>query len=273
MEDVRKPRRPSRRVLLYASLFALALVTLPFLFWYDTWFGRPLTDRQIDRYLAQSDKPRRQQQALVQIGERIGRGDRTVERWYPKVVELSKHPSREIRSTAAWIMGQDAGYQPFHDALLPMLEDPSPLVRRDAALGLAAFRDPRAKPEVRSMLHSYTVYSPFSGKLKLRLKEGEYTNPGTLIARVDDKELRSPLPGAVVHLYEPDGADIRMGQRVSELAPDDQHVFEALRALYLIGDRYDSEDVRRFAGPQSRMPEKVRQQAELTLRALEGREK
>ena len=33
------------------SLFALLLVLIPFLFWYLTWFGRKLTDAQIDQYL------------------------------------------------------------------------------------------------------------------------------------------------------------------------------------------------------------------------------
>ena len=62
-------------------------------------------------------------------------------RWYPQVVEQAASPNLEIRQTAAWIMGQDHNYAPFHEALLKLLHDPEPMVRRNAALGLAGFGD------------------------------------------------------------------------------------------------------------------------------------
>ena len=64
-------RRPSKRAYLLITLFALLLVLFPFLFWYLTWFGRRLSDSQIDSYLADASKPRHAQHALVQIGERM----------------------------------------------------------------------------------------------------------------------------------------------------------------------------------------------------------
>src|ERR1700721_2577527 len=119
-------RRPSKRAYLLITLFALLLVLFPFLFWYLTWFGRKLTGPEIDSYLADRSKPRHAQHALVQIGERMSRHDPGVARWYPAVVELAGSPLIEIRQTAAWIMGQDHTYGPFHHALLKLLRDPQP---------------------------------------------------------------------------------------------------------------------------------------------------
>ena len=45
-------KRPGRRAYLLITLFAFLLVLFPFLFWYATWFGRKLADREIDEYLA-----------------------------------------------------------------------------------------------------------------------------------------------------------------------------------------------------------------------------
>src|SRR5579864_5525893 len=117
-------RRPGRRSYLLITLFAFLLVLFPFLFWYGTWFGRRLTSSQIEQYLNDPAKPRHAQHALVQIGEHMARGDKGVERWYPKVVELSRSNLLELRQTAAWIMGQDHTYAPFHEALLRLVDDP-----------------------------------------------------------------------------------------------------------------------------------------------------
>ena len=149
------PRRPGRRAYLLVSLFAVLLVVFPFLFWHGTWFGRRLSDPEIESYLANfREKPRPAQHALTQIGEHLSRGDVSARRWYPKVLETTASPSLELRQTAAWIMGQDHTYEPFHEALLKLLQnDPSLMVRRNAALSLSNFHDDAARPELRAMLH------------------------------------------------------------------------------------------------------------------------
>src|SRR5689334_4044182 len=172
-------RRPGRKAYLLITLFAFLLVLFPFLFWYLTWFGRKLTDQQIDQYFADKSSPRHAQHALVQVGERITRRQ-DVSRWYPAVLEESSSPSLELRQTAAWIMGQDPHYAPFHDALLRLIHDPQPMVRRNAALALAAFGDAAARPELVAMLRPFTIAAPNSGTLKYRLKLSDYVNPGTL---------------------------------------------------------------------------------------------
>jgi biotin carboxyl carrier protein len=267
----RAARRPGKRAYLLITGFALLLVLLPFLFWYGTWFGRKLTDRQIDEYLNDASKPRHAQHALVQIGERLSRGDATTQRWYPKVVELSQSKLLELRQTTAWIMGQDHRYQPFHDALVRLTADPEPMVRRNAALALSNFQDPAALPVLREMLRPYTVSSPLAGTLHYRLKLGEYVNPGTMVGHIDSTEVRSPLPGEVRSLDRAEGAAVKAGDPLLDLSPDEKHVWEALRALYTVGERGDLDEVKRYARGVPGMTDRIQRQALVTAQAIEAR--
>jgi len=264
-------RRPGQRAYLLIVLFALALVILPFLFWYQTWFGRRLTAAEIEQCLNDPAKPRRSQHALVQIGERMSRGDRSLERWYPRIVALADNPSPELRQTVAWIMGQDSRHSEFHRALRRLIEDSEPMVRRNAALALANFRDESARAELRAMLQPSTIVSPAAGAVKYRLKVDQFVNPGTLVARIGDAEVRAKLPGKVTALLRPDGAQLAAGDPLVELSTDNEHAWEALRALYLIGGREELEPVRRYARGWPGMPERLQEQANHTLRAIEAR--
>src|SRR5947209_7957847 len=176
-------RRPGKKAYLLICLFVLVAVSFPFLFIYQTWFGRKLSDSDIDRFFADKAKPRHAQQALVQVEERMSRGQNAA-RWYPQVVQQASSASSEIRATAAWVMQFDRSYAPFHDALRQLINDPQPLVRRNAALGLASFQDPAARPELLGMLRPSTIAAPAGGTVKYRLKVGDYVNPGTLVAHV-----------------------------------------------------------------------------------------
>ena len=264
-------RRPGRRAYLLITAFAFLLVLFPFLFWYGTWFGRRLTDAQLEQYLHDAAKPRHEQHALVQLGERLGRGDPSAGRWYPRVVELSQSRSLELRQTAAWIMGQDHRYRPFHDALLKLVGDSDAMVRRNAALALSNFQDPAALPVLREMLAGYTLPAPAAGVIRYRLKMGEYVNPGTLVGHIDAAEVRAPVPGEVRSLERTDGARVAVGDPLVDLAPDEKHVWEALRALNQMGDASDLDGVKRYARGVPGMPARIRQQAAETMRAIENR--
>jgi hypothetical protein len=263
-------RRPGRKAYLFITLFALLMVLFPFLFWYYTWFGRKLTDADIDRYFADRSKPRHAQHALVQLGERLSH-HRDVSRWYPEVVQQASSPSLELRQTAAWIMGQDTRYAPFHEALLRLVHDPQPMVRRNAALALAAFRDPAARSELRAMLQPYQIVAIADGKLKYRLKVEEYVNPGTLVARIGEVEVRAAVPGEVRTLEQREGGEVHRGDVLADLAADTNHVWEALRALFLVGQEADLEDVERYVHPVPGMPDSIQKQAELTIEAIQSR--
>jgi hypothetical protein len=86
---------------------AWLIVLMPFLFWWNTWFGRRLTDKQVTEFLIDEKHPRHIQHALVQLGERMGRRDPAAARWYPELIRLSSHSVEEVRNTDAWVMGQD----------------------------------------------------------------------------------------------------------------------------------------------------------------------
>jgi len=260
-----------QRAYLLITVFALLLVLFPFLFWYMTWFGRKLSDDQIGEYLADHGKPRHAQHALVQVGERMARRDPTAARWYPQVIELAGSPLIELRQTSAWIMGQDHTYAPFHAALLKLVADPQPMVRRNAALALSNFGDPAARPELLAMLHPYTIVSPVASVVHYRLKLGEYVNPGTLVAHVGSVEVRSPLPGEVRDLSRRDGSTVAAGDPLVEISADKGHVWEALRALVTVGAKEDLEEIQRYASGVPGMAERVQEQAVLTVRAIQAR--
>ena len=86
----RKGMSVRNRILFF--VVAWAIVLLPFLFWRSTWFGRALTDRELDQYIHDQQKPRHTQHALVQLGERMAQRDSSAERWYPDVVRLASSP-------------------------------------------------------------------------------------------------------------------------------------------------------------------------------------
>jgi len=246
------------------------LVLFPFLFWYYTWFGRRLSARDIDEYFADKSKPRHAQHALVQVSDRLARHE-NVSRWYPRVVEQASSSNLELRETAAWVMGQDASYAPFHEALLRLNHDREPMVRRNAAPALATFGDVAARPELVEMLKPYTVIAPAAGKLKYRLKLGDYVNPGTMVGHIGDAEVRSAVPGEVRALDRADGDAVNPGDPLVDLGADPNHVWEALRALVLVGQAPDLEAVQRYTRPAPGMPEKVVRQAEETAKAIAAR--
>lgn len=262
--------RPGPKAYLLIALFAFLLVLFPFLFWYYTWFGRPLSNAALDQYFADKSKPRHAQHALVQLSDRLVRHE-NVSRWYPAVVQQSFSPNLELRETAAWVMGQDNTYAPFHEALLRLIHDPEPMVRRNAAPALAAFGDAAARPELVDMLRPSTIGAPTGGKLKYRLKLGDYVNPGTLVAHIGDAEVRSAVPGEVRSLDSKDGEMVKGADPLAELSADPNHVWEALRGLYLVGQPADLEYVDRYTRPAPGMPEKVVEQAANTAEAIKGR--
>lgn len=168
-------------------------------------------------------------------------------------------------------MGQDHSYAPFHEALLKLIADPQPMVRRNAALALSNFGDPAARPELLAMLRSYTILSPVAGVVEYRLKLAEYVNPGTLVARVGGVEVRSPLPGEVRDFSRRAGSTVASGDPLVELSADKEHVWEALRALWTVGTPDDLEDIQRYVRGVAGMPEKVQEQALLTVQAIQAR--
>jgi hypothetical protein len=258
------------------SAIAALLVVVPFLFWHQTWFGRELSDGEFGEYLHDNGRPRRIQHALTQVSERIARGDPSVKAWYPRVVELSKHGVAQIRTTAAWVMGQDNTSEEFHRALGGLLNDPDVMVRRNAALSLVRFADGRGRGELVAALRPFAVQAPIDGRLSLEAQAGQQVGRGTLLGRIastngQEVEIRSPYAGRVEELAAADQSNVTAGDPVFSVGPEPGQAWEVLRALYLVGQAEDLEHVKRFGEGPAETPDRLRQQAVLTAQAIRNR--
>ncbi len=254
---------------------AFLFVLMPFLFWNATWFGRPLTDTQLGLALANRSHPREIQHALAQIEARMEAHDPGVRHWYPAVLALANDPVDEIRVTDAWVMGQDNTSQDFHHALVGLLTDSNVMVERNAALSLVRFGDDAGHAQIVAMLRPYTMASPLAGTLETRLKPSDVVNPGTLLAHVESpggrKEVRATVPGTLERWLAQNGTAISAGQPLLSLQPSESMVWEALRALYLVGRAEDLPDVDRYARGGDGFSPQVAQQALAASRAIRSR--
>jgi HEAT repeat protein len=151
-----------------------------------------------------------------------------------------------------------------------LLADSDPMVRRNAALSLANFRDAAARSELLAMLSPQTVTAGRAGTIANRRSEGDSIERGAMLARLtvaggtEPFEVRSAVPGIVRKQFFEDGDAVAAGDAVALLGPDPAHVFEALRALYLVGTPEDLEAVRPFLRAGEDFPPEVAQQARLT---------
>jgi biotin carboxyl carrier protein len=274
-DAAKPPKSFGGRWALGIVVLTLSFVVMPFLFWNATWFGRPITDAQIAKALADRSHPREIQHVLSQFETRIERGDTAVRKWYPQMVALSKDPIDEIRVTDAWVMGQDNTSPEFHQALLPMLNDPNPMVQRNAALSLVRFQDDSGHAQIVSMLQPYVMNAPQTGVLATRLKSGDIVNPGTLVAHIEasgkSSEVRANVPGTVDHWLVKDGTAVSAGQPLLALAPNESMAWEALRALFLTGRQEDLPYVNNFIRGADGMSPQVGAQAQATARAIHDR--
>ncbi len=229
---------------------------------------------------ADTKHPREAQHALSQVADRIlsvnANTRASARNWYLEVLTQSSSPDEALRTTAAWVMGQDTSAPEFHARLLVLLADANPMVQRNAALSLVRFGDPSGHDVISAMLKPYSMPAPAAGKLEERLKPGDSVNPGTLVGHVEGPgnksiELRTNVPGTFAGWFVSDGANVDAGQPVARLDPSSDVVWEALRALYLIGTAQDEAAVVPFVRGVPDMPPNVAQQATLTLTAIRNR--
>lgn len=275
-----KPKRSmTRNQKILFFLTGWLIVLMPFLFWWSTWFGRHLTDQQLTEYLHEDKKPRHIQHALVQLGEKmIGTKDANVTRWYPDLIRLASYQVEEVRNTDAWVMGQDTSAPGFHDALLKMLQDASPMVRGNAALSLVRFGDATGRPEIVALLQPAVVSAPSDGRVLDADHPGTAIRQGGLLAKVANSgssqvlEIRSPIPGRIRSVSQP-GATLKAGAEFAVIDPASDQVWEALRALYLVGQADDLAAIRPYERELPEIPDHVRQQAIETEKAIEQRSK
>jgi hypothetical protein len=252
------------------------IVLMPFLFWWNTWFGRHLSDQQLIEYLHDDKKPRHIQHALVQMGERMSHADVAVKQWYPYLIRMANDPVEEVRNTDAWVMGQDTSGAAFHDTLLKMLADSSPMVRGNAALSLVRFGDATGRPQIVALLQPAQITAPVTGHVVDADRPGTPVHQGGLLAKLTTPnssapvEIRSPIPGRIRSVSQP-GANIAAGAEIAVVDPGTDQVWEALRALYLVGQMDDLPAIRPYERDLPDIPDHVRQQALETEKAIRTR--
>jgi hypothetical protein len=111
----------------------------------------------------------------------------------------------------------------------------------------------------------------------IRLKEGQHITPNLLLARIkregaETVDVRSPLPGQVSVIKVEKEAQVNSGEELVVLAPDKNLVWEALRALALIGQPEDLPEVERYVRGVEDMPDEVKRQAMATAEAIRKRQ-
>ena len=268
VSEARKRVPGSKPILILAGLFVVATC----LAWYFSWFGRELSDADISKYLQDEKNPRHVQHALSQIQERIERRDGSAKNWYPQLVTLSGNPETEFRLTVAWMMGFDNTSQEFHNALLKLVHDEQPIVRRNAALALVRFNDTSGHEELVAVLKPYVLKAPADGVVASSMHEGTNLTRRTPLARIqqaDGKvvELRSPLPGQVNKIFKPNGSQITREEDLISLNSDEGSVFEALRGLAIVGTVQDLPLIETYASSTDASA-RVKEQASLTAKAI-----
>jgi hypothetical protein len=264
--------RASGPILILAILFVVA----SFLTWYLTWFGRGLSDSEITKYLSDYSHPRHVQHALLQVQERIERGDKAASLWYPQIVALAGNPETQFRLTSAWVMGSDNSSENFHNALKTLLTDSEPIVRRNAALALVRFGDASGRDEIGDILFHYTVKAPYAGVVVSILAEGTQVSRGGIVARIqqDNHEVitvRSPFNGTVITVLGRAGRNISHGDPLLMLNSDEQSVWEALRGLAIVGVPEQLWLVERYNKTEEPFSDRIKQQAAVTEAAIKSR--
>jgi biotin carboxyl carrier protein len=266
-------RRSSWPIMAIAVIFVL----VTFFTWHGTWFGRSLSDKEVAEYLSDEQKPRHVQQALWQIGDRIVAGDVSVKQWYGRIVQLAHSPVTEIRQVDAMVMGQDNTVDEFHNTLKTLLNDSEPIVRRNAALALVRFGDVAGHDEIVSILEPYTVKARDDGTVVSVLGAGSQINLGSLLVRINHaglvNEMRSPLPGTIEAVSVNEGSTVGAGANLVSIKPDPNSVWEALRALYLIGRPSDLSAIEAYGNGITGMPDRVKDQARHTAQAIREKDR
>ncbi len=173
-------------------------------------------------------------------------------------------------------MGQDNKSNEFHQALLTLLSDSEPLVRRNAALQLVRFGDASGRPDLRAMLQSFAAKAPIAGNVVSLLPVGSTIKAGGLLARIRDpsngvQEFRSPVDGAINRSAVKEGEAVAAGQTIAWLTPDRATVNDALQALAYVGTKDDLPLVMPFSEVQATRDVETQKQAMATIQAINQR--
>ncbi|HEX8338678.1 MAG TPA: hypothetical protein VF621_18305, partial [Pyrinomonadaceae bacterium] len=149
-----------------------------------------------------------------------------------------------------------------------------PVVRRNAALALVRFGDPRCRPELLRMLRPHAVVAPSEGTAQTALTSGSRVKRDSLLVKYTNGpdaagEIRSPLPGVIERALVKEGDRWGAGAELFRIAPDPEQARDALIGLAYFGAAEDAAEVERFAAVSE--SNEIKRQAALTAEAIKRR--
>jgi multidrug efflux pump subunit AcrA (membrane-fusion protein) len=151
------------------------------------------------------------------------------------------------------------------------------MVRGNAALSLVRFGDAAGRPQIVALLQPASVAAPVAGRVIDIDKIGTSVRQGGLIAKLQEgdrtTEIRSPITGRIRALSVGTGATVAAGAEVAAIDPSSEQVWEALRALYLVGQLEDLPAIRIYERNVPEIPDRLREQALLTEKSILSRAK
>ena len=159
-----------------------------------------------------------------------------------------------------------------------MLADPSLSVRGNAALSLVRFGDATGRPQIVELLKPAQVIASDAGQMTDASAIGTSIHQGGVVAKLQVSgthtiEMRSPIAGRVRTLSAQVGQQVKPGDLIATIDPSTEQVWEALRALYLVGQPNDIAAVLPYERELPDIPDHVRQQALETETAIRQRAK
>jgi pyruvate/2-oxoglutarate dehydrogenase complex dihydrolipoamide acyltransferase (E2) component len=158
-----------------------------------------------------------------------------------------------------------------------MLNDPSLMVRGNAALSLVRFGDGTGRPQIIELLQPAKITAPQSGRVIDTDSVGTAIHQGGIVAKLEaggqTTEIRSSNSGRLRVLTVQTGQTVAAGAEIAIVDPGTEQVWEALRALYLIGQPEDLPAVLPYERELPDIPDHIRQQATLTDKTIRERPK
>ena len=151
------------------------------------------------------------------------------------------------------------------------------MVRGNAALSLVRFGDAAGRPQIIALLQPARIAAPAAGRVIDIDKVGTSVRQGGLIAKLQNgertTEIRAPITGRIRSLSVASGASVAVGAEIAAIDPSSEQVWEALRALYIIGQPDDLPAIRVYERDVPEIPDRLRQQAALTEKSIQSRAK
>jgi len=151
------------------------------------------------------------------------------------------------------------------------------LVRGNAALSLVRYGDASGRPQIVALLQPAKATAAQAGTVTDTSTASTAIHQNGVVAKLSSGgnavEVRSPISGRIREVKLRPGQSVSAGDVVAVIDPESEQVWEALRALYLVGQPEDLPAVRRYERELPDIPDRIRQQALATEKAISDRTK